>query len=555
MVIFENYCRTLEPSAMETVSNTLIKTLKELGVKYIFGVPSGNWVDYMAAIQEVDGIEFILVSNESSAGFMADVCWRLTGTVAACFGTFGPGACNLSTGVCGGYLDRSPMIALTDEMGDDMLNRVTQMNIDHQTLFRPITKYTTRLKANCVRATIHKAYSIAVSEIPGPVHIGLPQGLGQKESTEKDFYSYKSDEIPNPDETSIDRMLNLFSKSKNPIIALGITAVRLGIEDKVSKLVDKFAIPVVLTPMAKGMIHEDHPCYAGVLAHALANMVGETHQQADLVIGIGYDPVEINYEDWMPSAPLLHIDTKPADIDSTKITLGCNVIGNIKISIDAILESNRGKKEWNLNELAARKQAMFDKLKAPSNSFGPRMVLEKLRDMLPADGIMTCDVGAHLHLIGQKWRTPSPECQLMTNGCSSMGFAIPAAIAAKLSCPEREVCCVVGDGGFNMSAGELATAHRLNLKIVFVVIHDDSLSLIRVKQELKGYRQYGTPLSSGNNRSIPATSYFGVPVHRAMDELKYQTSLKEAFASPGPSIIEAYVDGKEYDDLVLKGNR
>lgn len=192
MVIFENYCRTLEPSAMETVSNTLIKTLKELGVKYIFGVPSGNWVDYMAAIQAVDGIEFILVSNESSAGFMADVCWRLTGTVAACFGTFGPGACNLATGVCGGFLDRSPMIALTDEMGDDMLNRVTQMNIDHQTLFRPITKYTTRLKANCVKATIHKAYSIAVSEIPGPVHIGLPQGLGQKESTEKDFYSYKS---------------------------------------------------------------------------------------------------------------------------------------------------------------------------------------------------------------------------------------------------------------------------------------------------------------------------------------------------------------------------
>jgi acetolactate synthase-1/2/3 large subunit len=554
MVIFENYCKTLDTSAMETVSITLIKTLKELGVKYIFGVPSGNWVDYMNAIQEVDGIEFILVSNESSAGFMADVCWRLTGTVAACFGTFGPGACNLSTGVCGGYLDRSPMIALTDEMGDDMLNRVTQMNIDHQSLFKPITKYTTRLKANSVRAIIHKAYSIAVSEVPGPVHIGLPQGLGQKESAEKDFTCYKIDETPNPDEASIEMMLNLFSKSKKPIVALGITAVRADIKDEISKLIEKFKIPVVLTPMAKGMVPEDHPCYAGVLAHALANMVGETHQQADLVIGIGYDPVEINYEDWMPSAPLLHIDTKPADIDSNKITLGCNVVGNIKFAIDTLLASRFGKKEWNMNELAARRQKMFQKLKAPEGYFGPRMVLERLREMLPSTGIMTCDVGAHLHLIGQQWRTPTPECQLMTNGCSSMGFAIPAAIAAKLSCPDREVCCVVGDGGFNMSAGELATAQRLNLKILFVVIHDASLSLIRIKQERKGYKQYGTVLTSYSG-TCPTSNYFGVPVLQAVDLIQYQNALKKAFSADGPMIIEAYVSADEYDELLLTGNK
>lgn len=539
---------------METVSNSLIKTLKELGVKYIFGVPSGNWVDYMAAIQDVGGIEFILVSNESSAGFMADVCWRLTGTVAACFGTFGPGACNLSTGVCGGYLDRSPMIALTDEMGDDMIKRVTQMNINHQTLFEPITKYTTRLRAKSVRETIHKAYSIAVSEVPGPVHIGLPQGLGREISLEKNFISLPKIEIPSPDKASLDLMLNQFSKSKKPVIALGITAVRLRIRDIILKLIEKFAIPVVLTPMAKGMIPEDNPCYAGVLAHALANAVGKTHQQADLVIGIGYDPVEINYEDWMPSAPLLHIDTKSADIDSTKITLACNVIGNIKIAIDTILESNLDKKEWNLNELATRKQAMFDMLKAPNNSFGPRMVLDKLREILPTDGIMTCDVGAHLHLIGQKWRTPSPECQLMTNGCSSMGFAIPAAIAAKLSCPEREVCCVVGDGGFNMSAGELATAQRLNLKVLFVVIHDSSLSLIRIKQDRKGYKQYGTELTSASGTSL-TSNYFGVPVLQAEDVIQYQNALNNAFSADGPMIIEAYVSADEYNELLLTGNR
>ncbi len=147
---------------MATVAQVVVRSLKNLGVKYIFGVPSGNWVDYLSAIQETDGIEFILVSNEGNAGFMADACWRLTGQPAACFGTFGPGACNLTTGVCGAYLDRAPVIALTDEMNDAMLPRIAQMNIDHQTLFKPITKWTTRLEKGRIKETVYRAFEIAV---------------------------------------------------------------------------------------------------------------------------------------------------------------------------------------------------------------------------------------------------------------------------------------------------------------------------------------------------------------------------------------------------------
>jgi acetolactate synthase-1/2/3 large subunit len=536
---------------METVAMVLAKTIKDLGIRYVFGVPSGNWIDYMAAIHKVDGLDFILVSNESSAGFMADVCWRLTGRVAACFGTFGPGACNLTTGVCGGYLDRSPMIAFTDEMSNEMLGRTTQMGIDHQTLFKPITKFTTRLQADRVREILYKAYSKAVSEVPGPVHIGLPQGLGNMLSNEKDFDFVGIESLPSPSENELIEMELLFASSKKPVIAIGISAVRAGLGEQILRLAEKYCIPIVLTPMSKGMVPEDHKCYAGVLAHALANIVGQTHQQADLIIGIGYDPVEINYEDWMPNAPLLHIDTKPADIDSKKIKLGCNVKGDIKVSINRLLALNCPPKDWNLEELAIRKKMMFDKLKAPQGSFGPRMLLDCLREVLPASGIMTCDVGAHIHLIGQQWRTPSPECQIMTNGCSSMGFAIPAAIAAKLSCPDREVCCVVGDGGFNMSAGELATAQRLNLKIVFVVVRDQSLSLIRIKQQVKGHKEYGTSL---NQTYRTPTAYFGIPVLVAKSELEYRSALSNAFTANGPTIIEAYIDGAEYDGLVLKGN-
>ena len=176
-----------------------------------------------------------------------------------------------------------------------------------------------------------------------------------------------------------------------------------------------------------------------------------------------------------------------------------------------------------------------------------------LRETLPDDGIMTCDVGAHLHVIGQAWRTPEPKSLLMTNGWSSMGFGIPAAIAAKLCLPERPVCCVVGDGGFLMMVGEMATAKRLGVPVVFVLLTDHNLTLIRVKQEQKAYPAYGTPLHGDDYDS--AHTFFGVPVLKAHDAESYRTALDEAFAVGGPVIVEAFVDPSEYSELVLKGDK
>src|SRR5258707_12760496 len=153
----------------QTVAAAFVESLRELGVKYVFGVPSGGWVDYMEALRRADGIEFILTTHEGAAGMMADVCGRLTGAPGACFGTFGPGATNLATGVGEALLDRSPVIALTDEMPASMRGRTTQMGIDHQALFAPITKKTMRLRADAVRATIFDAAHIALSGRPGPV--------------------------------------------------------------------------------------------------------------------------------------------------------------------------------------------------------------------------------------------------------------------------------------------------------------------------------------------------------------------------------------------------
>jgi acetolactate synthase-1/2/3 large subunit len=197
---------------------------------------------------------------------------------------------------------------------------------------------------------------------------------------------------------------------------------------------------------------------------------------------------------------------------------------------------------------------MFAAMRPRSGAaFGPCAALDIVRELLPADGIMSCDVGAHIHLIGQKWPTPAPGLQLMTNGWSAMGFGIPAAIAAKLCRPDTAVCAIVGDGGFLMTCGELAVAVRENLKIVFVLLTDNDLALIRIKQERKGNPIYGTPIRARG--TVGGDNLFGVPVLSADNALDFRAALTRGFAADGPVIVEAVIDSREYDDLVLRKDR
>ncbi len=538
----------------KTVAVALVEALRELGVKYIFGVPSGGWVDYMEALRNADGIEFILTTHEGGAGMMAAVVGWLSGTPGVCFGTFGPGATNLATGVGGAQLDRAPLIALTDEMQPPMRGRVTQMGIDHQALFAPLTKKTTRLRADAVRAMVFDAARVAMEGRPGAVHLGLPVGMSAEKAGAETIQFAAPAPAPAADPKKLREAIALLTKAKHPVLAVGIGAVHAKLRPEIEALAEKHNMPVVLTPMAKGMLAEDHPSYAGVLFHALSNIVGETHQQADLVIGIGYDPVEFNYESWMPkAAPLVSLDVVPADIDRESYTLAVDAVGDIKQSITTLLAAPPAAHQWDMNAMRQRRDAMFAKLRPSNEGFGPKAALAVLREILPSDGIMTCDVGAHTHLIGQMWPTPAPGLQVMTNGWSTMGYGIPSAIAAKLVHPEKSVCAVVGDGGFLMTAGELVTALRYKLKIVIVLLTDNDLALIRIKQEKKGNPIYGTKVRGTS--TLGGDVVFGVPVRTARDSVELRRELETAFAGDGPVIVEALVDSREYDEVVLKKDK
>jgi acetolactate synthase-1/2/3 large subunit len=532
------------------VAAEVVETLRELGVRHVFGVPSGGWVEYMEALRTADGIEFILTTHEGAAGMMADVCGRLTGAPGVCFGTFGPGATNLATGVGEALLDRSPMIAFTDEMPAPMRGRTTQMGIDHQALMAPITKATTRLRPDSVRATLLEAARMALTPRRGPVHVGLPTDVSVLPSTGDATATLDLPVAPHASDQFLKEASERLATARRPLMAIGLGAVRAGVTAQAVAVAEARGMPVVLTPMAKGAMREDHPLYAGVLFHALSDVVGQTHSQADLVVAVGYDPVEFNYEGWLcERASLISLDDEPADIDRSVYDLAVDAVGDIGASLDRLVVTPGAPNDWDLEVLAARREAMFARL-APSNrGFGPKGALAVLRELLPDDGIMTCDVGAHTHLIGQLWRTPAPGLQIMTNGWSTMGFGLPAAIAAKLTHPEKAVCAVVGDGGFLMTAGEIATAVRYGVGVVTVVLTDNDLALIRIKQQKKHYPIYGTPVRAAG--AIGGPNIFGARVITAADPQSFRDALTQAFAANEPVIVEALVDSREYDEVVL----
>jgi acetolactate synthase-1/2/3 large subunit len=528
-----------------TIAEYIADQLFNCGVRFVFGIPGSPSIPYMEAFRNA-GIEFILTSNEASAAIMADVTARLTGIPGVCHATFGPGATNISTGIGGALLDRSPVLVFTSEMSDSMRRRTTQMNIDHQKLFEPVTKATFRINAGNVASVMENAIKICLDSYPGPVHIGLPSDISGLEADPVVKISYADKKVSQNYEVS--KIQSLLENSRRPLIAVGLTAARLGIQEKLLSFLDSCRMPVVLTPMAKGLISEDHQCYAGVLSHSLSDYLEDLYEKTDLVIGIGYDPVEFNYESWMPDVPLIHFDTQNTDMpDRDNIE---QFSGSPDQWFEILKYLNVSSLIFEKTLIKGIREEMASVFNGFTNHFGPAAALKILQDELPEEVIMTADVGSHLHLIGQFWQTHGKGKTIITNGWSGMGFGIPAALAAQMHKSEATVVCITGDGGFLMMAGEMVTARRYNLPVVVVVFSDGELNLIKVKQSWKNIPPYGTSLYQGD--LFESGRFFGIKVLNADTHDKMRRSVIEALSLNEPVIINAIIDPEDYKWLIVR---
>ncbi len=532
-----------------TNSDLIADRLRSAGVRYAFGVPSGQVLALIEALRRA-GIEFILVSHEGAAGFMADVVGRLTGVPGVAIATLGPGATNLTTGIGNAFLDRSPVLAITAQVPTSQLQRRVQMRVDHHRLFEPLTKATLQLASGSISATLSQALAIATAEPAGPVHLDLPEDVAVAlvDSAERAAAPPLPQPVQLASENDLTRTMELLRTAKRPVAVLGFSLYRSGALPELGSFLEANHLPFVTTNMAKGVVPEDHPLWLGVVGRALRKTIEEYLGQADLILGLGYDPVEICYEEWMPPVPLVHVSNEAADVAET-VLVAHQAIGDLGSSIRRLNTLSGGSSnEWDDSAMAGFRARLERQLRLPGDGFQPWQALDVMRELLPADALLACDVGAHTHLVATQWRVTVPETLLVSNGWSSMGYAIPAALAAKLCHPKRTVAAVLGDGCFLMMAGEMATAARIGLPVVFVVLNDSWLSLIKVKQERREYAYTGVVTQSESHQSPAA--YFGVPNLVARNPEAFRAALLAALDSDGPTVVEALVRPELYSTIL-----
>ena len=538
----------------------IAQTLEAAGVKWVFGVPSGPVLPLIDALERTS-VRYVLTASETSAGFMATAVGSLTGTPGVCLSTLGPGATNMATGVGCAWLDCSPLIAITCNVPTQWLERRIQMRIDHHALYAPITKATLPLRHGDVVERLLEALSIATTEPPGPVHLDLPEDVGVAEAPAggSSFESLRAnggqgdslradggDAARLDSAAAVAAVAAALGDSRRPVVMTGLGFTRSRAPEALLAFLERQSIPFISTMHGKGWLPESHPNWAGVLGRARRTNVQRFINTADLVIAVGYDPVEINYEEWVGAIPLVHVANQAADVDGS-----VNVLFNEATDMDEALRGLAAlppvSNDWAMEAWAVHRAQLDADLRPETASMSAHRVLDVLRSRMPSDGILVYDVGAHTHQIATQWRTDMPNTCLSTNGWSSMGYGIPGAIAAKLAHPDRCVVGVVGDGCFQMTAGELSAMRRLGLPLPIVVLNDGWLALIKLKQQGKDYGVEGSFLGAP-----PATppEYFGVPSRAVHDQDQLEDALNWGLSLDGPSVIEAFIDPDSYAKTV-----
>ena len=528
-------------------ADLIVATLKAAGIDRGFGIPSGNVLPLMEAMR-AGGIEFVLTAHEGSAGFAADVTGRMTGAPGLCIATLGPGATNLATGVGCAYLDRSPMIAITCNLNTDQLGRRIQMWIDHHALFRPITKATLPLRKGRIGETLVEAIRLACSEPKGPVHLDLPEDVALAPTNEPVPALGEPDRLAAAPEGAIARAAAMIASAKRPIAVLGASAMRLRDPQLLRKFVERHHLPFASTTMAKGMIDEDHPLSIGCIERSCRQIQRRLLHNADLIVGLGYDTVEVEYEAWIGDTPLLQLDIEPPDV-APSVRLLHQAIGDLDAALTRLVAAPPSSNAWREEALGEHRRAFQAALRPQSASFTAHAAIDAVRRALPRDGLLSFDVGAHTHQIASQWTAHAPKTFQITNGWSSMGFGLPGAIAAKLARPSAPVVCLLGDGCFQMTCGEVAVAKRLKLALPIVVLDDKWLALIKVKQIRRQYPLYGTELQAEDYGAPPA-HYFGVPAVGVRSPDALEAAVRQALAADGPTVIEAVVDSGHYLETV-----
>ncbi len=526
---------------MPSVAEVLLDGLKSAGATRLFGVPGGGGSLELLQAARHCGLPFVLCHQETAACIMAAVTGELTGKPGAALVALGPGAASAVNGVAYARLDRAPLIVFTDRHSEENLAFTTHQALDHRALLGAAAKASTIVRPETAHVQITEAVELAVTDPRGPVHLELPADVAAKPSGASAPLANAGPEPPT-EVSGIDRAAEQIRSARRPVLLVGLECRDDEDTRQVRELATRLVAPVLTTYKAKGALPDDHPLHAGIFTGAALekDVVGS----ADLIVALGLDHVELIPKRWVYECSVIHISREPSSARYYRPEVVLTgrpgrILRELMVRLGGDVRT-----EWKRETLAELKRSVAERLVVPTEGLAPHRVVQVARKIAPEPTIAVVDSGAHMFPLTHFWTAPAPKSFLISNGLATMGFALPAAIAAQLAHPERPVICFTGDGGLMMVAAELETVARLGLLIVIVVFNDQALSLIKIKQEQKGYG--GRDMSYCGPEFPALARSFGIEAFAAHTESEFEETLSAALAKEGPVLIDARVDPSGY---------
>ncbi len=533
-------------------SDLLVKSLEREGVEYIFAVPGEENLDLLESLRQSTQIRLIVTRHEQGAGFMAAVYGRLTGKAGVCLATLGPGATNLVTPAAYAHLGAFPLIMITGQKPILKSKQGQFQIIDVVKLFDPICKMSKQIvHGNTIPALVREAFRISQEERPGAVLLELPEDIAAEPTSATPYIPLERHYAGARTQT-IAHAARFIKAAKRPLVLIGAGANRKQVRHALCNFITTTGIPFFTTQMGKGVVDErSHKCL-GTAALSDGDYIHCAVERADLIINIGHDVVEKPpFFMERGGTKVIHVNYKSAQVDEVYFPQ-CEVVGDLASSIVRLQEAV-GAVEADFDYFEKVRIEVEKHIGEGANDPRfppiPQRIVADIRKVMGEDGIIALDNGMYKLWFARNYKAYHPNTVLLDNALATMGAGLPSAMMASLLKPERRVMAICGDGGFMMNSQEVETALRLGLDLVIAILNDGSYGMIRWKQTIAGFTDWG--LEFGNPDFVRYGDSYGATGHRITRTDQLAPVLEQAFRAGGVHIVDIPVDYSENKRVLI----
>ena len=530
---------------VKTVSDVLIEQINQWGVKFVFGVPGTSTLGVVDAIRKNGKIKYVQVRHEEVAAFMASAYGKLTGNIAACLSVSGPGATNLATGLYDASLDGSPVLVISGMVARQFIGPGSIQEIDQHSFFEPICVFNKTLmseKQTTMLATLAIRYALLDH---GVSNIGVPNDI-QKMHYEAPILPFEG-RMPNLafgiEDSIIAGAAKIIDQAQRPVIVAGFGSRGQG--GKLLELAEKITAPIVTTFRAKGVIDEDNPYAVGVHGNLGSTAAAELVSKADLLIVIGSSFSDFTQ---LPKKRLIQIDINMTMIGK-KYPAEAGLLGSSAVLIPKLIKNVQHKENQKyLAEIAQLKQEWLNQIDREADAtiipIRPPYIMKVLNAKLPADAVISLDVGENCWWFGRNFCMKKTQKMVMSGLLATMGFGFPGSLAASLAYPKRQSICITGDGGFTQVMGDFLTALKYDLPVKVFILNNKRLGMIMQEQKIEGYTSSQTDLYDFSFADYGEHSG-GVGI-KVTEPNQLEAAVDEALSSKKATIVDIDTDAKRF---------